>query len=356
MLALTNGFFNMMWMGNSVLDYVQATGVFVLSLVLLAMVKRFIVARAERKIIHSPNRYDDALLRVFQTIRPPFYILIAVYLATQWLTLEGQLESIVRFIFLVLGAYQVVYVLQALLVYLVREKLVDEADRSSEVVSSIVTVTLRVVLWSLGILFVLSNIGLDVTSLIAGLGVGGIAVALAVQNVLGDLFSSLAIYLDKPFSPGDFVSVGDVSGTVQKVGIKTTRIKSLSGEEVILPNKTITDSRVSNFKRMTRRRVAFHMGVEFGTEQAKMRRIPEIVKEVIERQGQDKVTFGRTHFHTFADSSLNFEVVYFVEDPSYELYMDIHQEVLLGIKEKFEQEGIEMAFPTRTVVLEKQAR
>lgn len=353
MVNSINDIGELMWMGNSVVDYAQALGVFVLSLLVLAIIKRWLIGRVEVRIAASANRYDDALLKAFQTIRPPFYLLVALYVATRWLTLEGQLESVMRIVFLVLASYQVVYALQVLLGYLIKEKLVDEEDRSSEVVSSIVSVILRVVLWSLGILFVLSNIGLDVTSLIAGLGVGGIAIALAVQNVLGDLFSSLAIYFDRPFEPGDFISTGDVSGTVKKVGIKTTRIKSLSGEEIILPNKQITDSRVSNFKRMTRRRVAFHIGVTYGTEQEKMRRIPEWIKEIV--GSQEQATFSRVHFHKFEDSSLSFEVVYFVEDRAYELYMDIHQEVLLGIKEKFEQEGIAMAFPTRTVVLEKQA-
>ena len=197
----------------------------------------------------------------------------------------------------------------------------------------------------------LSNLGINVTSLVAGLGVGGIAIAFALQNILNDLFSSFAIYFDKPFVVGDFIKIGEHAGTVEKVGIKTTRIRSTTGEELIISNRELTSARVQNFKRLNERRSIFTIGVVYETTAEKLRRIPSIIQTIIESQSLNR--FDRVHFKTFGDFSLNFEVSYYVQTTDYKKFMDTQEIVNLKIVEAFEKEGISMAYPTQTIYLEK---
>lgn len=208
----------------------------------------------------------------------------------------------------------------------------------------------KVVVWSAISLLILENLGIDITALVAGLGVGGVAVALAVQNILGDVFGSLSIVLDKPFEVGDFVVVGDFLGTVERIGIKTTRIKSLSGEQIVFSNSDLLSSRIRNYKRMYERRVLFSLGVTYQTSYEKLKLIPTIIREIIESQSQTR--FDRAHFARYAASSLDFEIVYYVISSDYTLYMNIQQAINLSIFERFEAEGIEFAYPTQTIFLQ----
>ncbi|WP_455366779.1 mechanosensitive ion channel family protein [Kaarinaea lacus] len=211
----------------------------------------------------------------------------------------------------------------------------------------------RIVLWSVVLLLVLDNLGVNITALVAGLGVGGIAVALAVQTVLGDLFASLSIVLDKPFVVGDFLIVGDLLGSVEYVGLKTTRLRSLSGEQLVFSNSDLLNSRIRNFGRMYERRVSFDLGVTYQTPHDKIKMIPAIIREAVE--AQDKTRFDRSHFKKHGDFSLVFETVYYVAGPDYNLYMDIQQAINLQIHERFEQEAIEFAYPTQTLFVQQQA-
>lgn len=202
-----------------------------------------------------------------------------------------------------------------------------------------------------GFLFLIDNLGYDITTLVAGLGIGGIAVALAAQTILGDLFSYLVIFFDKPFEIGDFIIIDDKMGTIEYIGIKTTRIRTLSGEQLICSNTDLTNSRVHNYKRMEKRRVVFSFGVIYQTAASQIKRIPGIVREIIESDAGN--TFDRAHFSSYGDFSLNFEVVYYVMTPDYNIYMDRQQAINIAIFERFEQEKIEFAYPTQTVLLNK---
>lgn len=208
----------------------------------------------------------------------------------------------------------------------------------------------KILVWSAIALLALENLGVKVTTLIAGLGLGGIAVALAVQNVLGDLFASLSIVLDKPFVVGDFIAIDSYLGTVEYIGLKTTRIRSLSGEQIVFSNADLLKSRIRNYKRMYERRVAFSFGVAYGTPTEKLEAIPSMVREIVEKQPLTR--FDRAHFAAFGEWSLNFEVVYYVLTPDYNAYMDIQQNINLGIHRRFKEEGIEIAYPTRVVRLD----
>jgi len=225
-------------------------------------------------------------------------------------------------------------------------------DPSSVATVNAIAFLARLVLWSVALLLVLDNLGFNVTALVAGLGVGGIAIALAVQNILGDLFASLSIVLDKPFAVGDFLIVGEFMGSVEHVGLKTTRLRSLSGEQLIFSNNDLLGSRIRNYGRMYERRVVFKIGVTYQTPRDKLSRIPGIIRQVIE--AQENVRFDRSHFQAYGAFSLDFETVFYVTKPDYNVYMDIQQAINLGIHEQFETEGIEFAYPTQTLFVERQ--
>jgi len=210
----------------------------------------------------------------------------------------------------------------------------------------------RLFLWTIVLLLILDNLGVDITSLIAGLGIGGIALALAAQNILGDLFASLSIMLDKPFVIGDFIIVDEYMGSIEQIGLKTTHLRSLSGEQLIISNADLLKSRIRNYKRMYERRVVFSLGVIYQTPYDKLKTIPAMVREIIEAQEQTR--FDRAHFKEFGNSSLNFEIVYWVKNPDYNVYMDLHQAINMEIFRRFEEEGIVFAYPTQTLYLNRE--
>jgi small-conductance mechanosensitive channel len=212
---------------------------------------------------------------------------------------------------------------------------------------SLIEVLVRAGIWTLAALLIFENLGFDVTALIAGLGIGGVAVALAAQRVLGDLFSSLAIVLDRPFEVGDVIQFGDQSGTVEKIGIKTTRLRSTSGEQIVCANSDLIESRIHNYKRMAERRILFRLSVPYDTEIAKLERIPGLLREIVEAQGLTR--FERAHLLTLGDSALLFEIVYWVLSADGNLAMDIQQAINLAVLRRFEEERIAFAYPTQTV-------
>lgn len=211
----------------------------------------------------------------------------------------------------------------------------------------------RVALWSFILLLILENLGIEVTALLTGLGIGGVAIALAVQNILGDLFASLSIVVDKPFVIGDYIVVDDLMGTVENIGLKTTRVRSLWGEQLVFPNSNLLQSRIRNFKRMDERRVLFKIGVLYETPPEKLAALPGLIRETIETQSP--VRFDRAHFQGFGDSSLNYEIVYFVLSSDYNKYMDIQQAINLELVRRCAAEGIGFAYPTRTVYVQQPA-
>jgi small-conductance mechanosensitive channel len=211
----------------------------------------------------------------------------------------------------------------------------------------IIGVIINGVIWSLVVLLTLDNLGVDITALVAGLGIGGIAVALAVQNIFGDLFASLSITLDRPFVEGDFLIVGDVLGTVETIGIKSTRLRSLSGEQIVMPNADLLGSRVRNYGRMIERRVLFATAVTYETPIEAIERIPRVIREIVEAEADTR--FDRSHFAAHGVASLDFETVYFVRSPDYNRYMDIQQAINLRLHKEFATLGIEFAYPTQKV-------
>ncbi|MFW5785638.1 MAG: mechanosensitive ion channel family protein [bacterium] len=207
------------------------------------------------------------------------------------------------------------------------------------------------VIWVIGVLILLENLGIQISTIVAGIGISGIAVALAAQAVLGDLFSYFVVLMDRPFDVGDFVIFGDIMGTVEKLGIKNSRIRSLSGEQIIVPNGDLTSSRMHNYKQMEERRVIFSIGLVYETPADALETVPGLLQDIVE--GQEGVRFDRAHFKSYGDFSLNFEIVYYVLSPDYTVYMNIQQAINLAIYRAFEERGLEFAFPTRTVHLHR---
>ena len=206
-------------------------------------------------------------------------------------------------------------------------------------------------LWAIGLLLILSNLGIDVTSLIAGLGIGGIAIAFALQNILSDLFGSFSIYFDKPFKIGDFIVAGAHSGVVEKIGIKTTRLRALQGEEIVISNTELTSARVQNFKKMEKRRIVSSFGILYETPIEKIKNVKQIVKNIFD--SLENTELGRIHFKELGDFSLNFEVVYNITTGDYDVYMDAQEKFNFALVEAFEKEGIGFAYPTQKVFLDK---
>ena len=334
---------------NTVQDFLIAIIVFCVLLGVFKLFQRFILKRLKKLAKKTKTDVDDALIQIIQSLKPPFYSFLAFYLAVQLLTLGSFLGKAINLVLIVLVVYQAIIAAQILIDYLIKKGLGKEKEKNTRTALNLIGKISKGVLWAFGVLLILSNLGINVSSLLAGLGIGGIAIALAVQNILGDLFSSFAIYFDKPFVPGDFIVVGEHSGIVKKIGIKTTRIRALQGEEIVISNQELTSTRVQNFKKLKERRVVFSFGITYETPSNKLKKIPQIVKEIV---GSVKLArFDRVHFIKFDDSALLFEVIYYLESPDYVKYRDAHQEILFKIKNAFEKQEIFMAYPTQTIYL-----
>jgi small-conductance mechanosensitive channel len=279
---------------------------------------------------------------------------IAVLVGLNQLTLSPRLESMIDHGFTLLLLSQVgLWAHRAIRGWrAMQTRLSRESDNGAAAMNyGFIAFLLEMALWIILILMVLDNLGVNITTLVASLGIGGIAIALAVQNILGDLFASLSIALDKPFVAGDFIIIDGMMGSVKNVGLKTTRIQSLSGEELIFSNADLLKSRIRNFKRMAERRVVFQIGLVFGTPAEKLKRVNEIIRDAVLTHSDARL--DRTHFKAIGASSLDFEVVYYVLSPDYTRYMDIQQAINLALMERLESEGISFAFPTQTLHIDR---
>jgi len=330
--------------------YLIGAGLFIAIFVALKIFVVVIRHRVEKIAGKTKNKIDDVLLEVVLGIKTTLLTAISLYLALQFVPVPAILIQVALILVLSVAIYQGSEIIKIAL-HFYTNRGVSGNDKKATGAVELLGLIARIILWALGLLLILSNLGIDITSLIAGLGIGGIAVALALQNILGDLFSSFAIYFDKPFEVGDFIIVGDKSGVVKKIGIKTTRITSLQGEEVVFANKELTTAQIQNFKKLKERRKAFNVGVTYDTPAEIVEKIPSMVERVVkEVKG---VRFDRAHFMEFADSALLFEVVYFVLSSEYNDYMDANQAIHLGIKKDFDEAKIEFAFPTQTLYVKK---
>jgi small-conductance mechanosensitive channel len=336
-------------LGNTVLQWLIAAGVLLAGSVVLWLARyvagRRLAALAER----TETRLDDLLVGVINRTGALFLFAAALFLAAQFLELPERVHTIIKSLFVIVllvqsGIWLGVILRSSLEQY--RKRVLSKDPAAATTISAMGYLG-RILIWAVVVLMALDNLGIDVTALVAGLGIGGVAVALAVQNILGDLFASLSIILDKPFVIGDFLIIGDYMGGVEHIGLKTTRIRSLSGEQLIFSNSDLLNSRIRNYGRMYERRVVFNIGVTYDTPRESLKLIPSMIRAAVE--ARERTRFDRSHFMKYGDYALQFETVYYVLSPDYNIYMDIQQAIYLTIHESFEQHGIEFAFPTQTL-------
>jgi small-conductance mechanosensitive channel len=339
-------------LGNTILAWATALGIAAATLVGLVVVKRIVLRQVTKLSGRTTNEWDDVVAAVLAKTRRIFLFAVAIFIGSRYLTLGANVHTVIRYFVVIITVLQLGFWGRAIVLSLIGRHVERqmETDPGAATTMSALAIVIQLVMWTLLFLMALQNVGIEVAPLIAGLGVGGIAVALAVQNILGDLFASLSIVLDKPFVIGDFVVVGDMSGTIEHVGLKTTRVRSLSGEQIVFSNSDLLSTRIRNFKRMWERRVVFRVGVTYQTPRDVVEQIPVMLRETVE--AREKARFDRAHFAAFGPSSLDFEVVYFVTDPNYGVYMDAQQALKHEIMDRFLEAGVEFAYPTQTIFVE----
>lgn len=310
----------------------------------LQLANRLLIARFEKLAQFTRHRVDDVLVEMLRGTRPWILLGVAALVSLEMLQLPARWQDRLDHLWFVLLVLQLALWGSRAVMLLMRQQLERHADLPpTGATATLLAWCLQTALWTTALLAVLDNLGVDITALVTSLGVGGIAVALAVQNVLGDLFASLAIALDKPFEVGDGISVGSVSGTVERVGLKTTRIRALSGEQIVMSNADMLKSALNNYKRQTRRRIEFRFQLSLATPAENARAVPGIVRQLVE--AQPKLRFDRAHLKRIAESGLEYEVVYVVEESDYRVYMDAQQEICLSLIERLQGQGLEFAVP-----------
>ncbi|MEJ2292566.1 MAG: mechanosensitive ion channel family protein [Deinococcales bacterium] len=338
-------------LGNDLLRWLIALAVAVGSYVVLRTLRGVVRRRLTKLAERTRVALDDVLVGVLGATRTLTFLASAIYLGSLGLVLGDRAHQIIARGFVLVLLFQIALwannALRTVLERYHRDESLGPGRRTGLAAIGFVG---RLTLFTIVLLLALENLGIHVNTLLAGLGISSLAVALALQNILGDLFASLSIVFDKPFEIGDFIIVDQHLGTVEHVGLRTTRIRSLSGEQLVFSNNDLIKSRIRNYKRMAERRVVFAFGVTYQTPRDTVARIAGMVREIVEQQ--DKVRFDRSNFKEFGAYSLNFETVYWMLDPDYNLYMDTQERINLALMEAFERESIEFAFPTQTLFLE----
>ena len=345
---------NTMVLENTLLEHIEAVIIFLFLFVLFITIKKLILYRVDQLAQKTETDIDDIIVHIFRSFKVIVFFVIALYISLQAIIIPADIQEMIYIIFFISIVYQCIQTLQVVFIEFVFQNFIRKKlgeDEKETMATGVIRTTVSFTLWVLGILLIAQNLGFNVTSLLAGLGIGGIAIALAMQNVLSDLFSSFSIIFDKSFEVGDFIIVDGKLGTVKSIGMKTTRIEALHGEEIVMSNKEITSATIHNYKRMEKRRAVFQLNVPYETKNDKLEKIPEMIKEII--QGIENAEYNRAHLSQLDKSFVIFEVVYYVLTRNYTEYMNINEKILLGIKEQFEKEKIKFAHSTKTVFLQK---
>lgn len=338
------------FLGISALDWLHAGIATVVSYLVLITLLRFACARLDRLAARTRPVIIDRMADMLRHTSRFVLLLAALLIAVDFLDLPPKWASRIGHLWFLLIGFQIAIWINHAVTLWTHDRLTGTGPTAhNPVFTTVMAWGMRVMLWSVLLLAMLANVGVNITAFVASLGVGGVAVALAVQNILSDLFASLAIGLDKPFENGDFIVFGDIAGSVERIGLKTTRLRALSGEQIVCSNTELLKTTIHNYKRMAERRIQFNFRVTYQTPPDTLRRIPEIVKSAVVAAGRTR--FDRAHFKGFGESALEFEVVYFVTDPDYNLYMDIQQSINLAMVTELSKLDVEFGVPVRTVRL-----
>jgi small-conductance mechanosensitive channel len=320
------------------------------------LIRKVVLVRLRRLSKKTATRSDDVVIETVQGIHVVVYSVAALYISLLGFEFSEPTEKTLDVVFYVVLTWQAIHIVSQLIKYFAETKLKDEdgdgeVDPNAATAAEMITLISRIALWIFGFLFVLSNLGIEITSLIAGLGIGGIAVAFALQGILSDLFASFSLYFDKPFRIGDHIMIGTDSGGVEKIGIKTTRIRTLQGEELVVSNAELTTTRVQNFKKMERRRGSSTFGVLYETPIDKLHALKTAIPEIFATI--ENADLNRVFFTTFGPSSLDFEVVFYVNSREYGDFLVVQEEFNFKLLEKMHELGIEFAYPTQTIYTKK---
>ncbi|MDA8130525.1 MAG: mechanosensitive ion channel family protein [Elusimicrobia bacterium] len=341
-------------MGNTPVAYLYAAAAFAAALALLYLVKNVVVARLRAMAEKTATDLDDLAVDLLDKFKWPDYQLLAFYIATRYLERSAAFDKALLVVLLLVFTYRAITMAQALITYwlhkIAAQRQLSDAAKASVVNST--QVIMRTLVWVAAALFVLDNMGVNISSVLAGLGIGGVAVALASQAILGDLFNFFVILLDKPFTVGDFIITDTaVCGTVEKLGLKSVHIRNLSGEILVVSNSKLLAMEVKNYQHMQRRRVVIKTSVVYRTPLEKLKRVPAMIKEAVEAIGD--TTFDRCNLSALGSFSVDFETVYYLEKPDYALHMAVQEKLLQSVIERFGREGIEFAYPTQTLYVQK---
>lgn len=337
--------------GNSVLFWLIALGLTILSYILFKILAALVNQRLQKIASNATSSIVDLILVLLKKTNSLFLLFLSFYIGGKFLALPPQGDQAINVVMIIVLWLQVGIWAAAAVKYWFMERNLNETDGRQKTNLSIINTLAKIFIWSVILILVLDSIpSIEITALIASLGIGGIAVGLAVQNILEDLFSSVSIALDKPFMIGDFISVGDFSGSVEHIGLKSTRLRSISGEQLIFSNSDLLNSRIQNYKRMERRRVAIKVGVTYQTKLEQLKTIPQIIKTIV--SAIDSISFERANLTTFGDFSIDFDFSYYVESSDFQFHLDAQEQILIQLYEKFAQENIEFAYPTQTVFIQ----
>jgi len=336
--------------GNSLLLWISYPIIIAITYFALRAVRNGIVNNLRRRAKTHARELLSLIANVFDQTSNWFLLLLSLKVANALVTPTGKLLTIFHHILVVGFVIQsAVWLAKIARAFVTHSVVAHNSDPARSAMAGLLTKVIQFVVWLLAFLVLLDNFGINITALVAGLGIGGVAVALAVQKLLGDFLSSISILLDQPFIVGDFITVGDFMGTVEQIGVKTTRVRSLSGEQLIFPNTDLLESRIRNFKRMEQRRVLFQFGIRYETPLEKVEQIPGLVKKIIYEQKH--TLFDRAHFFKFGSYALEFEIVYFVNSSDYALYMDIQQAINISLARALKEMGVDFALSTQTMVM-----
>ncbi len=342
-------FLNTVYFDNTLRVWLTALGIAAATWLALSLTKRLVVRRLHAFARTTATDIDDLIVELLRRTGWYFLLAVSLYAASHAMRISAPVQDVARVCGILTLLFQGAVWGNGIITYTIarmtKQRVAEGAASSTTLIAA--GIGMRVLLWTVMLILALDNLGFNITTLIAGLGIGGIAVALALQNVLGDLFASLSIVLDKPFVVGDFIVVDSVQGTVDRIGLKTTRLRSLSGEEIIVANADLLKSRIRNYRRMQERRAVFTVGLTYATPPETVARVPAMLREVI--TAQPEARFDRAHFQSFGESALLFEAVYYVTRPDYAVYMDVQQQINLEVLRRCTAEGISFAFPTRTI-------
>lgn len=335
-------------------ELLTAGVVFLISLSVLFLLRLFIWSQLQRLTSQTHTSIDDHISDALKKIGWPFYLILPFYAASSFLQLPAPYPDRISQVTLVVVAFYLVLASQDLVTILLRSFF--QLQRSSgaavdKTISGIIIVASRGLLWLVAVMLVMQNLGFNITALMGGVGIAGLAISFALQNILSDIFSFFSIYFDKPFAVGDFIVVGTESGTVEKIGLKSTRVRTLDGEELVVSNSSLTNQQIHNFHTLKKRRVVIAFHVHPSTSVSKLESIPQLVEEIC--SGIDDIDLNRAHFKALGDASYEFEVVYHVPTNDYTVHMDAKQTFNLKLLAAFKKAKIELAFPNYQSLLRR---